>query len=212
MKTLFIYSSLEKAKRCILTRSINQPTDEELLEAYRSSKDQNHIGDLYKRYMHLVYGLCLKYMKDEALASDMVMHIYEKLVNDTLKHDIKHFKSWLYMVSKNHCLMQLRKDQVRTKHESNYATEETVFMESPEVEHLNHVTPEEEKLQHLSDCLEQLKKEQKECVSLFYNEEKCYQEITDITGYALKKVKSYIQNGKRNLKICIEKKYAEQTA
>lgn len=193
-----------------MKENLDLNTDEDLLLIYKDKQDQNALAILYKRYMHLVYGLCLKYLKDNAQAEDMVMHIYEKLLKDTLKHDIKHFKSWLYMVSKNHCLMYLRKDQTRTKHEQNYAQEEMVFMESPDVSHLKEENVAEEQLSYLEQCLSELKKEQQACVQLFYIENKCYNEIAEKTGFILKKVKSYIQNGKRNLKICIEKKHAEQ--
>jgi RNA polymerase sigma-70 factor (ECF subfamily) len=57
----------------------------------------------------------------------------------------------------------------------------------------------------LEKCIETLGDEQKQCVKLFYLQEKCYKEITESTGFDMNKVKSYIQNGKRNLKICMEK-------
>ena len=185
-------------------------TDNELIDLYRSSEDQVYLGELYNRYMHLVYGSCLKYAKDQSTANDYVMLIYEKLIVDLLKHEVTHFKSWLFMVTRNLCLMELRKLKTRNKHEGTFGDENIHFMESEEAMHLQYEDPEQEALKHLGDCMETLKAEQKSCVQLFYIDDKCYDEVAKQTGYLLKKVKSYIQNGKRNLKICMERKHAAE--
>lgn len=149
--------------------------------------------------MHLVYGLCLKYLKDRDASQDAVMDIYETVSSKLKTMEVSHFKSWLYMVSKNHCLMILRKNNPEVNSE--------FFMESQDAMHLK-----EEKialendLEALDECIEALKEEQKDCVKLFFIEKNSYQEVTDQTGIELKKVKSHIQNGKRNLKICLESK------
>lgn len=149
--------------------------------------------------MHLVYGLCLKYLKNRDDAQDAVMSIYEQLSEKLLTTQVQHFKSWLYMVSKNHCLMELRK--------KNPEVHSEIFMESVEVVHLNDEKIELEKDLHaLEDCIEELKAEQRECVKLFFLEKKSYQQVYDQTGLEIKKVKSHIQNGKRNLKMCLESK------
>ena len=183
-------------------------TDQDLILLYKSTEDQIHLGELYKRYMHLVYGTCLKYAQDEDQAKDYVMMIYEKLTIDLLKHEVSHFKSWLFMLSKNLCLMEIRKQKTRHKHEDRFGKENIHFMESSEEKHLNSESPKEGSLKHLEDCIQTLKEEQLNCIKMFYLEEKCYDEVAKATGYLLKKVKSYIQNGKRNLKICMEKKHA----
>jgi RNA polymerase sigma factor (sigma-70 family) len=69
---------------------------------------------------------------------------------------------------------------------------------------LNNESVLDQDMETLKKCIDQLKDEQKECIKLFYLEEKCYQEIAESTSYELKKVKSYIQNGKRNLRICMD--------
>lgn len=149
--------------------------------------------------MHLVYGLCLKYLKNRDDAQDAVMSIYEQLSQKLLTSEVQHFKSWLYMVSKNHCLMQLRK--------KNPEIHTEVFMESGEDMHLNNEKVELEKdLTALEACMEELKEEQRHCVKLFFLDKKSYQQVNDETGLDLKKVKSHIQNGKRNLKMCLESK------
>ncbi|MEQ8906655.1 sigma-70 family RNA polymerase sigma factor [Ekhidna sp.] len=157
------------------------------------------IGELFNKYMHLVYGLCLKYLKNRDDAQDAVMSIYEQLSEKLLSTKVQHFKSWLYMVSKNHCLMELRK--------KNPEVHTEIFMESAEPVHLNDEKIELEKdLNALEACIEELKAEQKECVKLFFLDRKSYQEVNEQTGLEIKKVKSYIQNGKRNLKMCLESK------
>ncbi len=174
-------------------------SDEEVLFEYRKNGDPKVLGELFNSYMHLVYGLCLKYLKSREDSQDAVMSIYEKISETLLNTEVKHFKSWLYMVSKNYCLMELRK--------RNPESNASVFMENTELVHLN-IEEDliDDQLDALGECIEGLKNEQKECVRLFYLERKSYQEVTQLTGTDLKKVKSNIQNGKRNLKICLEQK------
>lgn len=174
-------------------------TDEEILLEYRETGDSELFGNLFNSYLHLVYGLCLKYLKSREESQDAAMAIYEKISQTLLTTEVQHFKSWLYMVSKNHCLMELRK--------SNPEKNSHVFMESEDIVHLTNEEDElEEKLDALETCIEELKSDQKECVKLFFLEKKSYNEVNELTGIDLKKVKSHIQNGKRNLKICLESK------
>ncbi|MBK6266919.1 sigma-70 family RNA polymerase sigma factor [Marivirga sp. S37H4] len=152
--------------------------------------------------MHLVYGVCLKYFKDREQSQDAVMAIFEELIIKLPKFEIENFKSWLYVLSKNHCLMELRKQKRSlTDHleSSSYN-----HMENVQFVHHDDEALTEENLDRLNDCIAQLKIEQKQCIELFYLEKKSYQEIVETTAFDLKKVKSYIQNGKRNLKQCME--------
>lgn len=175
--------------------------DQELIRAYQRSHDLKVLGQLYAPYMELVLGVCLKYLKDSEAARDAVMNIFEELVEKLKRHEVDNFKGWLYVLAKNHCLMQLRKDgKMRTTE-----IPET-FMQSEEELHLNGVMEKESNLKAMEDCMETLPADQRSSVSLFYLEGKCYQEIAEITGQEWNKVRSQIQNGKRNLKICIEKK------
>lgn len=177
-------------------------TDEEVLSAYREKGDPELVGELFNRYMHLVYGLCLKYLKNRDDSQDAVMNIYEIVAQKLLTAEVTYFKSWLYTVSKNHCLMELRKKKPETTTE--------LFMESAIDVHPNEETDElEHHLDALAYCVEQLKKEQKACVKLFFLEKNSYLQVQEQTGLQLKKVKSHIQNGKRNLKICLERRHVE---
>lgn len=177
--------------------------EKQLLEQFRESQDLELLGKLYQPYMHLVYGVCLQYLKDKDSAQDAVMAIFEELVMKLPKHEVENFKSWLYVLSKNHCLMELRK-QKRQKTD-NFDFSDLELMENGQLKHHEEdYTIQEDNLERLSECIAQLKKEQKRCVELFYLDKKSYQEITDSTSYELKKVKSYIQNAKRNLKQCME--------
>ncbi len=146
----------------------------------------------------------MKYLKNEERSKDAVMQIFEKLFTDLLKHNVENFKAWLHMVVRNHCLGLLRKDQSLQKNGKSYKSE-FEFMETEDEEHLINEQEHEHKINDLGNALKELKSEQKECVELFYLHEKSYNEITDLTGYPIKKVKSYIQNGKRNLKLIMEK-------
>ena len=184
------------------TRSVKPEdlADDELVNSYRSNGDVAMLGKLYERYMGLVYGVCLKYLKDEELAKDAVMGIFEELVTKVKQHDIKQFRAWLYVLSRNHCLMQLRAG----KKLPTVGIDE--FMEfSPVLHPDDNDGNKEEALQALERCIDKLMPAQKQSVRLFYLDEKCYKEIAEQTGYTLNEVKSYIQNGKRNLKLCLEK-------
>lgn len=178
------------------------PEDGKLLADYKDSGNLEFLGELYKRYMPLVYGVCLKYLKDRDKSQDAVMDIFEQLIESTRKHEIRNFKSWLHVISRNHCLMILRSASYR-QDQKNISGQE-IFMESSYTPHHENGQGNEEDLRSLSYCIEQLQNEQKECVRLFYLEHLSYRQIVQRTSYDDKKVKSYIQNGKRNLKICME--------
>lgn len=176
-------------------------TDAELVQLYRTNAELNVLSNLYQRYMDLIYGICLKYLKDPEAAKDAVINIYEELIAKLKQHEVGNFKSWLYTLSRNHCLMQLRKE----KGHHTVEIPET-FMQSGELMHPDAVEQKEEQLNSMEKCLEQLPSEQKTCVTLFYLQGKCYNDITEQTGIEWNKVRSYIQNGRRNLKLCMEKK------
>ena len=182
----------------------NSDSDSWLINKFKSSGDLDYLGKLYEKYMHLVYGVCLKYLKDREASQDATMQIFEKLIKEIPKREIENFKPWLHVLTKNHCLMQLRSEKTRLSREEKSLADDAIFMESGYELHHNNESILDQDLVALKNCIEQLKQEQKECVKLFYLEEQCYQEIADATKYELKKVKSYIQNGKRNLKICME--------
>jgi RNA polymerase sigma-70 factor (ECF subfamily) len=179
-------------------------SDAELVERYRSTPDPEVLGDLYQRYMVLVYGVCMKYLKSREDSQDAVMQIYETLVREIPRFEIRHFKSWLYGVTRNHCLMKLRKDSSGRLKQDKISSE--MFMESTSTIHPIEEKEDEELQERLKACMEQLKEEQRRCVELFYYHQHCYREIAAELMLDENKVKSFIQNGKRNLKICIESK------
>lgn len=163
------------------------------------------VGILYKRYSHLVLGLSLKYLKDKDEAKDAVMQIFEKLLADLLKHKVEFFKSWLYSFSKNHCLMIIRTKQSRLKKEIDLQVHADSFMETESGLHLNNGQEKEKQYESLEKAINELNDDQRKCIDLFYLKNRSYNEIVDITGFTLNEVKSFIQNGKRNLKIKLEK-------
>ena len=175
-------------------------TDEDLLADYQQTGEQQVLATLYLRYTELVYGTCLKYLKQPELAKDAVMNIYQELLPKLQQHQVTNFKGWLYVLTKNHCLMQLRQE----KKMPTIAMPEGGIMQSEDFSHLDTVLEKEQDFKRLEQCLEHLADAQKQAVTLFYLENKCYQEITEITGNDWNKVRSLIQNGRRNLKICME--------
>jgi RNA polymerase sigma factor (sigma-70 family) len=178
----------------------NALPDKELVAQFQSSGDLEVLATLFQRYMDLLYGVCLKYLKDPETAKDAVMQVFEELVRKLPRHQVDNFKSWLYTLAKNYCLMQLRTPKNLKTTEFNPDS-----MQSGEETHLNGMMLKEEHLQKMERCLQTLSAEQKVSVEMFYLQSKCYKEIADITGLELNKVRSNIQNGKRNLKICMEK-------
>lgn len=182
------------------TAKTNTQDDLALIANYQLSGDLEVLGVLYNRYMHLVFGVCFNYFKDEELSKDAVMQIFEELVVKLKVHQVQNFKSWLHVLSRNHCLMALRKSS-----KNPMVSLEDNFVENDDFVHLDIDDAKETQLTVMEKCMETLPDEQRKSVDLFYLQEKCYKEVADITGYDMLKVKSYIQNGKRNLKICIEK-------
>lgn len=174
--------------------------DEQWVSDYKKSGDLAVLGKLYQQYMPLVYGVSLKYFKDEEQSKDAVMEIFEELIQKLKVYDVANFKSWLYVLSRNYCLMQLRKKQ-----KSVEVNMDDSFVELAHLSHHDDGQQKEWYLMAMEKCLETLTDEQKTSVNLFYLQQQSYTQVAQNTGYDLKKVKSYIQNGKRNLKICIDK-------
>lgn len=175
--------------------------DEDLVVRYQNTHNKNVVGELFKRHSLMCYTVCHKYLQNQDAAKDAAMAVFEKLFDDLLKHHPQNFKSWLYTVCKNHCLMQLRKPQ-REVHVEELAEEsEDFFVKFNGLVHHDNVGEDrEQKLQALESALQQLNPKQRQCIELFYLQQKSYDEVSRQTGYTTNEVKSYIQNGKRNLK------------
>lgn len=185
----------------------NNCSDNELVNVFFETGDNRLIGILYQRYGHLALGLCLKYLKNRDEAQDAVIQIFTNLIKDLKKHKIDYFKSWLYVYSKNFCLMELRKRQSTLKKELELRENVHLFMDMTDPEHLKE---KERQIVLMEQAIALLNTDQKKCIELFYLQNKSYTEITDITGYSANDVKSFIQNGKRNLKIKMEALINEQ--
>jgi RNA polymerase sigma-70 factor (ECF subfamily) len=180
-------------------------TDEELISEFITTGDLEVLGELYSGYMHLVYGVCLKFLKNREDSMDAVMQIFEKLIIEIPKHKIENFRSWLHVVTKNYCLMHLRYEKSQKEKIKEWINDSSIFMEnSIELHPLDKDDTEMDKA--LEDCMKRLKDEQKACIQQFYFENRCYNEIAINMGLDVKKVKSHLQNGKRNLKICLEER------
>ena len=175
-------------------------TDSELLELYYTDKNQEWIGILLERYTLLLLGVCMKYLKDENEAKDCVQQIFLKVLTEVSKYRIEYFKSWLYMVAKNHCLMRLR--DRGSKNVKELSEQHPASADANKDELLQN----EQTYELLEESIQELSKEQSQCVILFYLKKNSYTQISEKTGYNMMQVKSYIQNGKRNLKIILDRK------
>jgi RNA polymerase sigma factor (sigma-70 family) len=185
-------------------------SETDLLREYRQTGDLSVLGKLYEPQMEMVFAIAMKYFKDEEEAKDTVMALFEELITKLRQHEVENFKAWLGMVARNYCLMELRKKTVEISNfdigendeEENNSNN---FMEINTSEHHTDSLDLEQNLTKLEDCLQTLNLEQKQSVELFFMQEKTYQEVSQLTGFEVNKVKSYLQNGKRNLKNCLEK-------
>lgn len=175
-------------------------SDESLLTKYLSTDDLAVLGELYARHSEMVYYVCLRYFKEVEKSKDAVMQLFEQLIVKVKKQDIQDFPKWLYVVAKNFCLMELR----ARKNIIEVSTSE--FVEFPHNLHPSeNYAEKEERLSQLESCMEKLPEKQRISIDLFFINHKCYKEVVEITGFSMNDVKSYIQNGKRNLKNCMEK-------
>jgi len=181
-------------------------TDQELLEQFYADHNNEWLGILLQRYTLLLLGVSMKYLKNEEEAKDSVQQIFLKVIQELQKYKVEYFKSWLYMVAKNHCLMKIRDRQGKMTAEINDRLAARPEEETDRLALLQN----DHTLELMETALKELNPEQQQCVTLFYLQKKSYQEVSDETGYNMLQVKSYIQNGKRNLKILIEKKLSEE--
>ena len=174
--------------------------DNELLQRFYADHDNEWLGILLQRYTMLLLGVCMKYLKNEEEAKDGVQQVFLKAINELHKYKVDYFKSWIYMVAKNHCLMKLRD-------KGKYTTEinEQLMATPDETIDKNNYIEKDKVLNNMSAALTQLNNDQQVCITLFYLEKKSYQEIAAQTSFSLLQVKSHIQNGKRNLKMLMER-------
>jgi RNA polymerase sigma-70 factor (ECF subfamily) len=192
MKFLKLFSAQNETK-----------SDLELVELYKQTSDNRHVGELFNRYTHLVFGVCMKYLKDEEESRDAVMLIFEKLLTDLKRFEIQNFAPWLHRLTQNFCLMYLRQKERDFKRTENLKNNVYADMESQPNWHLSDEADSDAlptQIRNIEEALKHLKENQRLCLVLFYLEEKSYQEVAAQTGFSLGEVKSYIQNGRRNIK------------
>jgi RNA polymerase sigma-70 factor (ECF subfamily) len=180
-------------------------TDNELISHYKLHQDKECVGELYKRYTGFTYSICYKYFNDSERSREAVLEIFEELISKLLVHEIQNFKSWLHTVARNHCLLTFRAKKYESQFIDNYKKYQNDFMEQDKVLYPDYQLK-EENIAELEKCINQLKPEQRNCIELFYLQDKSYVETAKITGYTMNEVKTYLQNGKRNLKILMSKK------
>lgn len=179
-------------------------SDADLIKNYKSSENPAYVAELFRRYMPLLATISYSYFGKSPLGEDAIMEVYEIITADLKSHDVQNFKPWLYSVAKNHFLKLKKKEGVYDLFDNEMMKNQNLFVENGE--ELSLKLENEELLNTLEGSLSELNDEQHVCVKLFYLKGKSYKEVADETGYELSKVKSHIQNGKRNLKLILEKK------
>ena len=184
------------------TEKYKDISDQQLLENFYADHNNEWLGILLPRYTYLLLGVCMKYLKNEEEAKDCVQQIFLKVITELKKYRVDYFKSWLYMVAKNHCLMRIRDGHGKAAYELT----ERHMLAADEITDIQDLLQNENAITLLAEALKELSPEQQQCVTLFYLQKKSYQEISEETGFNMMQVKSYIQNGKRNLRLMIERK------
>lgn len=187
------------------TNKTNLSDDVELIKEYKHTKNKEIVGELFKRYSGFCFTICIKYYKNKQQAEDAVLTIFSELIDKLLIHEVSNFKSWLHTVTRNHCLLNFREQKQEQVFLRGFAKNSEIFMENNDDLHQS-FNIKDNKFNKLEECLANLKQEQKICIELFFLQNKSYIETAELTGFNLKEVKSFLQNGKRNLKICLEKK------
>lgn len=169
------------------------------MRAYRADEDTQWLGYLLQRYTTLLLGVALKYLKDKPQAEDAVQQIFLKVLTNIPREEILNFKGWLYILMRNHCLQQLR--------DKNHHTDESMLAYVPATEtDKEEIQWKEYNLQQMEEAIDELHEEQRKTIILFYLKKYSYEQIIEQTGYNFMQVKSYIQNGKRNLKTILLKR------
>ena len=178
------------------SKKYNDIDDTELLQNFYRDRDNKWLGILLPRYTLLLLGVCMKYLKNEEDAKDCVQQIFLKIISELHKYKVEYFKSWIYMIAKNHCLMQLRNNKnIAVELNEQIISEGNISVDKTEMIEKDNL------LSKMQQAIKQLNPEQQQCVTLFYLQKKSYSEIVDLTGLSMMKVKSSLQNGKRNLKL-----------
>jgi len=180
-------------------------TDEELALSYYNTGDKELVGQLFEKHVKTVFGVCLFYFKDKDIAKDAVMQIFEKLITELKRTEVKNFKGWLSFVVRNYCISEIRKNKNKYRLPEKYLEFEITEPVLDDEERIASIN-DDLMMDHLQSCLPELKENQRICVDLFYLKGQSYQQICDQTKFSLNEVKSFIQNGKRNLKLLIEEK------
>ena len=186
---------------------LSELDDNSLIHQYQEQQEHRYFNELYQRYAHLVFGSCLKQVKNRDEAKDLTMIIFEKLVERLPTEQVDNFKTWIYYFTRNECISHLRKQEATTKREEEWKKmrkSEEIFMENETL--LRPYTDNSisnidgAALQH---AIQQLSKAQQQCIRRFFFEQQSYKQIATATRWSLKEVKSHLQNGKRKLRLIL---------
>ncbi len=179
---------------------VRKLSDEDIISLYKEKLWTSCIDELYQRYAHMVFGVCLKYVKQIENAEDLTLSLFTSLSEKLLHHQVLHFKSWLYVSARNSSLMFLRSNKM------NLELKDDDILYDDSEQRLDDKLEQDELIESLIEVCELLKQEQRICIQLFYLQKKSYEEVANMTNYSLKEVKSHLQNGRRNLKLMLDQR------
>ncbi|MFQ5674351.1 MAG: RNA polymerase sigma factor [bacterium] len=174
--------------------------DNATIRSYLETRDVRYLGRLYEAYKKTIFWHCLKMVGNEEdakdLASETFIRTFDRIEDFKLGAP---FCPWLMRIATNLCIDHLRKKN-RYKFYKFDETHSAVAIQ-------NESEPKQPMIsgERIIEKLKKLKPLQKRCFCLFYIHNLTYKQIAELTGYPLGKVRSYIQNGKRNFKLLMEK-------
>jgi RNA polymerase sigma factor (sigma-70 family) len=195
-----------------ITPSLEALSDAELLEFFQNDHNAEYLGVLFMRYKRLAFGVAYKYFRDRDDAEDMVSHVFSLLLEKLPGKEVNSFKQYLYGTVRNECLARTRQLKKEGERQQEWAMTENTEDGFMEIENMVHLRDEKPMDEMVRDAIQQLGEEQRVCVLHFFFEGKSYKEISLQTGFSLKHVKSYLQNGKRNLKKLLEEGFSRSTS
>jgi RNA polymerase sigma-70 factor (ECF subfamily) len=180
-------------------KNLAKLSDEDILQKYQVSFEAEYIGELFRRYVPLLYGIGLKYLQSADKAQDAVMQLFETITTQTPLNEIKEFKTGICTLMKNRCLQTLHEN-----HQEKPADSQTNTIEQHEILSIFEKEQTDEKRRMLQMQVKKLPVEQRIPIIRFFTDEMSYMDIADSTGHKLKQVKGLIGDGMQNLKTYME--------
>jgi RNA polymerase sigma-70 factor (ECF subfamily) len=181
--------NLEKTVAQPVPRTLN-PADESLTLTSRARRGETEaLRLIFERYSRPVFGFVYDMLGERAHAEDVVQETFVRAYGQLgrLRDDTK-LASWLFGIARNVALESLRKHRRESRHVEldEYLERESSDEQSPHEEEL--LGRELNKVIH--EALDQLTNDQRLVFTMKIFQKRKYEEISEITGHSVSKLKS----------------------